>query len=273
MEQTFVDALESARYCRQELQKAYAAVMFSTSAVANYDEEFKLSRCQPIWSPDSDTHLTVKSGHGLHNIFEHTLLQVMEMQKHLIDREATLGAENVANRVPRPVNEKPKVENTNSDPSNFPPPPSAIDDSKKHQEENNLQDTKIHSSGKDCNPKSPIFATAKKEIDKIFDNIKVKNKEEQDNQAEEVPDSIKDVPDSIKDVPDSIKGEVNPPVQKNSKKKTQKMKKKKTKKMKKISKLRHLNSPKKLSRENKAYRDSIEKVEQWNTTNVDVPKQ
>ena len=31
--------------------------------------------------------------------------------------------------------------------------------------------------------------------------------------------------------------------------------------------LRQSNSSKKLSRENKAYRDSIEKVEHWNTTN------
>ena len=66
---------------------------------------------------------------------------------------------------------------------------------------------------------------------------------------------------------------------KNEKNEKLKKKKKKKKKMKKsqISKLieadlRQSNSSKKLSRENKAYRDSIEKVEHWNTTNGGIPQ-
>ena len=169
MEQTFADALESARYCRQELQKAYAAVMFSTSAVANYDEDFKLSQHQRIWGSNNDMKSRVKTGLGLHNIFEHTLLQVMEMQKHLIDREASLGADDVASwaSIPVEVIEKVKVENINSDSGNFTTPQGAMDDSKVNVIEqevgNNINNLNFDASGQDCNSKSPLLETAKKE--------------------------------------------------------------------------------------------------------------
>ena len=69
--------------------------LWLTSAVANYDEDFKQQ--ERIWGPINDIHPRAKNGLGLHNIFEHTLLQVMEMQKApLIDREASLGADDVA---------------------------------------------------------------------------------------------------------------------------------------------------------------------------------
>jgi hypothetical protein len=80
-------------------------------------------------------------------------------------------------------------------------------------------------------------------------------------------------------VPSSPKEEAEEVVIESQNEETEKVKKKKKKKkkMKKMSmlieaQLRQPNSSKKLSRENKAYRDSIEKVEQWNTTNGSIPQ-
>ena len=272
MEQTYADALESARYCRQELQKAYAAVMFSTSAVANYDEDFKQQ--ERIWGPNNDIHPRAKNGLGLHNIFEHTLLQVMEMQKHLIDREASLGADDVASWTSIPVKriEHVKVENSNGDSGNFTTPQGATDGSEVNvrQQEvgHNLNDLNFDASGQDRNSKSPLLETAKKEIDKIFQDIKEKSKAKNEIQVEKAPYHAKE--------------EAKPAVMESENEKNEKLKKKKKKKKKKMKKsqisklieadLRQSNSSKKLSRENKAYRDSIEKVEHWNTTNGGIPQ-
>ena len=245
--------------------------MFSTSAVANYDEDFKQQ--ERIWGPNNDIHPRAKNGLGLHNIFEHTLLQVMEMQKHLIDREASLGADDVASwaSIPVEVIEKVKVENINSDSGNFTTPQGAMDDSKVNVIEqevgNNINNLNFDASGQDCNSKSPLLETAKKEIDKIFQDMKVKSKAKHKIQSGKVPSSPKEEAEEV------VIESQNEETEKVKKKK----KKKKKKKMKKMSmlieaQLRQPNSSKKLSRENKAYRDSIEKVEQWNTTNGSIPQ-
>ena len=48
----------------------------------------------------------------------------------------------------------------------------------------NLNDLNFDASGQDCNSKSPLLETAKKEIDKIFQDMKEKSKAKNENSGQ-----------------------------------------------------------------------------------------
>ena len=94
---------------------------------------------------------------------------------------------------------------------------------------------------------------AKKEIDKIFDKLNEENINQSSKGTEVEEDPVQIIDQEIE-----------------KKKKKKKKKKRKSSKLslsQLSSKVKSINSMKKISRQNKAYRDSIKKVEKWNNTN------
>ena len=86
MDDEHVTALESAISCRKELQKAYTAILISVDA-------FKLRNNSVLYSSEDRMEYHNVNDQTLKNTFEDALLQIIEMQRHLIDRDTSLGSE------------------------------------------------------------------------------------------------------------------------------------------------------------------------------------
>ena len=311
-------ALEAAITCRKELQSAYTAILCSTSLVVEYDDAFKLRRQSQLLYSEGElgntNHMSFKkvdNKSSLKQVFEETLLQVIEMQRHLVNREASLDTIDRINNHPMVVadNQKntpsiidsynnnseeetkkqiqnvkdsvikvnyinenanteekndarsiqgnnagatsntdnkssssiPKVDNNSNDKTDN--TNTNVDNKKKEEEETTI----------DVANEPNSLQMAKKEIDKIFDKLNEENINQSSKGTEVEEDPVQIIDQAIE--------------------KKQKKKKKKKRKSSKLSlsqlssKVKSINSMKKISRQNKAYRDSIKKVEKWNNTN------